>query len=641
MAAPLSPLRPYRALIMLGGIVLVTATLYWAQKILIPLALAVVLAFVLNPVVAFVQRRGLPRVPSVILIACLSFLFLGGVGFVLTLQMKRLAAELPKYKENVATKVAGLREVGQGRWLQDLEEMLKEPLKADPTAEKTDRGSPEKGSPEEIQAVRMQPASTFPFDRVVAPTAEFLATAGLVVVLVVFMLIQREELRNRLIRLIGQGRLIQTTRAFEEAARGLSRFLLMQLVVNAGFGLTLGLGLFLFGVPYPLLWGILSGTLRFVPYVGTWLATGLMLIFSVAVMPTWTIPLLVLAFVVVLELSTAFFVEPLLFGHSTGVSPIALVVAAAFWTWLWGPIGLVLSTPLTACLVVLGRYVPRLEFLGVLLGAKSVMDPEFTYYQRLLARDQDEATDVVNAYLRVRPPERVYDEVLVPALVLAKLDRDSGELSPDDERFIFQVTKAILDDLEFVPPIPAGSVEANSEVSAEPPGQKILVLACPACDEADELALKMLRRLLDPDRFQTEVLSGEDARADGHFANLGEIPAVVCVAALPPGGLVQARYLCKRLRASFPHQKIVVVRWGLPDNAGPRKEELLAAGADVVATTLLEARTQFGPLASSLAHGHDQNGAVQPVEAQRIPQDARGGCGTEDELASCVSRSET
>jgi hypothetical protein len=419
------------------------------------------------------------------------------------------------------------------------------------------------------------------------------------------MLIQREELRNRLIQLIGQGRLIHTTRAFEEAARGLSRFLLMQFVVNAGFGLTLGLGLFLIGVPYPLLWAILAATLRFVPYVGTWLAIGLMLLFSVAVTPTWTLPLLVLAFVVVLELSTVYVVEPLLFGHSTGVSPIALVVAAAFWTWLWGPIGLVLSTPLTACLVVLGRYVPRLEFLGVLLGARSVMDPEFTYYQRLLARDQDEATDVINVYLRSHPPETVCDAVLVPALVLAKRDRDAGELSPDDERFIFQVTRAILDDLEFAPPIPAGSVEATPEVSAELPGQKVLVLACPACDEADELALRMLRRLLDPDRYQTEVLSGQDDRSDGHFADLGECPDVVCVSALPPGGLAQARYLCKRLRASFPHQKIVVIRWGLPDNAGQRREELLAAGADLVAITLLEARTQVAPLVSSLDHVHD------------------------------------
>jgi predicted PurR-regulated permease PerM len=332
------------------------------------------------------------------------------------LQLKRLGAELPKYRENVANKVAGLREMGEGRWLHDLEDMLKERAQSDLKEEKANKESPEnplaepkvettkKGTPEEPIAVRMQPASAFTFDRIVAPTAEFLATAGLIVVLVVFMLIQREELRNRLLQLIGQGRLIHTTRAFEEAATSLSRFLLMQFVVNAGVGLILGIGLFLLGMPYPLLWGILSATLRFVPYVGTCLAIGLILVFSVAVTPTWTLPLLVLGFVVVLELSTAYIVEPLLFGHSTGVSPIALVVAAAFWAWLWGPIGLVLSTPLTACLVVLGRYVPHLEFLGVLLGSKSVMDPEFTYYQRLLARDQDEATDVVNVYLHTHAP---------------------------------------------------------------------------------------------------------------------------------------------------------------------------------------------------------------------------------------------
>ena len=604
MAAPSSPLRPYRFLIMLGGMVLVTATLYWAQKVLIPLALAILLAFVLNPVVTVVQRRWLGRVPSVILVTCLSFLLLGGIGLSLTLEVKRLGAELPQYKENVVKKLAGLREVSQGRWLQDLEEMLREPSPDDSKKAKST-----KRSPDEPLVVSVQPASAFTFERVAAPTAEFLATTGLVVVLVVFMLIQREELRNRLIHLFGQGRLIHTTRAFEEAARSLSRFLLMQLVINTGYGLTLGLGLYLIGVPYPLLWGILSATLRFVPYVGTWVAIGLILLFSVAVTPTWTLPLLVLAFVVVLELSTAYVVEPLLFGHSTGVSPIALVAAAAFWTWLWGPVGLVLATPLTACLVVLGRYVPRLEFLGVLLGAKSAMDPEFTYYQRLLARDQDEATDVVNGYLRACPPETVYDEVLVPALVLAKHDRNSGELSPDDESFIYQVTKAILDDLEFAPPILAGPVETAPQAFAEP-SRKILVLACPACDEADELALRMFRRLLDPDKYRTEVLSGHDAQSETHFADRGESPAVLCICALPPGGVAQARYVCKRLRASFPHQKIVVIRWGLPDNAGQRREELLAAGADLVATTLLEARTQIAPVVPDLAHVQEAGIAV-------------------------------
>jgi predicted PurR-regulated permease PerM len=592
---------------MLGGIVLTTATLYWAQKILVPLTLAVLLAFVLNPLVVMVQRRGLPRVPSVILIACLSFLLLGVIGFGLTLQMKQLVAELPTYKENVAKKVADLREMGHAKWLLDLEEMLKEPA-PDSTEEQ-----PDKVRPQAPPAVQMQPAGAFALDRIVAPMAEFLATACLVVVLVVFMLIQREELRNRAVQLIGQGQLIRTTRAFEEAARSLSRFLLMQIVVNASFGLVLGLGLYFLGMPYPLLWGILAATLRFVPYMGTLLATALILLVGVAVASTWMLPLLVLAFAVILELSAAYVIEPWLFGHSTGVSPIALVVAAVFWAWLWGPIGLLLSTPLTACLVVLGRHVPCLEFLGVLLGAKSDMDPEFTYYQRLLARDQDEATDVVNVYLQTHPSETVYDAVLVPALVLAKRDRDAGELSRDDEHFIFQVTRAIVDDLEVAAPVQEGSVEATPKASAEPPRPKTLVLACPACDETDELALKILRRLLDPDRYHTEVLSGQDDQDGGRFADLGEKPDVICVAALPPGGLAQARYLCKRLRASFPHQKIVVIRWGLPDNAGQRREELLAAGADVVAVTLQEARTKIARLVSSVADVHDTR--VAPPEA--------------------------
>jgi predicted PurR-regulated permease PerM len=596
-----SPLRPYQSLIMLGGIVLVTATLYWAQKVLIPLALAILLAFVLNPVVAFVQRRGLPRVLSVILVACLSFLLLGGIGLGLTLQLKQLVAELPEYKDNVVRKAAGLREMGQEKWLQDLEDMLKEPAN-ESTVEK-----PGKVNPEQPLAVRMQPASAFTIGQIAGPTAEFLATAGLIVVLVVFMLIQREELRNRLVQLIGPGRLIHTTRAFEEAARSLSRFLLMQFVVNAGVGLALGVGLFLLGMPYPLLWGILSGALRFIPYVGTWLALGLILLFSVAVAPTWTLPLLILAFVVILELATAYIVEPLLFGHSTGVSPIALLVAAAFWAWLWGPIGLVLSTPLTACLVVLGRYVPRLEFLSVVLGAKSVMDTEYSFYQRLLARDQDEATDLVNGYLRTHPPESVYDAVLAPALVLAKGDRNTGELSPDDERFIYQVTQAIVEDVGLLQPIP---VEATPNPSSARPGRKILVLACPACDEADELALKMLCRLLDPTAFQIEVLSGQDGRSGGHFADAGKKPDVICVNALPPGGLAQARYLCKRLRASFPQQKIVVICWGLPDNAGDRRQELLAAGADMVAVSLLEARTQLASFEINVAEVQGPTSAV-------------------------------
>src|ERR1051326_2216762 len=345
MTAPASPLRPYRFFVMLSGIVLVTAVLYWAQKILIPLALAILLAFVLNPVVAFLQRRGLWRVPSVILVVCLAFLVLGGIGMMLMLQAKQLAADLPKYKDNLVMKMAGLRSVGKGPWLRGLQEMEKEITEGNSKDKQ-----PSEGSGGEPTAPRIEPAGSLSFERFAAPTLEIVATSILVVVLLIFMLIQREQLRNRMVQLIGHGRLIHTTRAFEEAARRLSRFLLMQFVVNAGFGVVLGVALFLIGVPYPLLWGTLAATLRFVPYVGTMLTMALVLLFSLAITPTWTVPLLVLVLLVVMELSTANIVEPLLFRHSTGVSPIALLVGAAFWTWLWGPIGLVLSTPLTACL---------------------------------------------------------------------------------------------------------------------------------------------------------------------------------------------------------------------------------------------------------------------------------------------------
>ncbi len=381
MAATVTPPNSYRPLVILGGIVLVTTSLYLAQKILIPLALAVLLAFILAPVVDVLHRRGLWRVPSVLLVVVLSLLLVGGIGLALTFQLKSLAADLPQYQTNIAQKIAGVRNVGQGTLWQALQDMVKELTEGMSKADQI-----KEGVPPEPRIVRVESSNLPMFERAAGQAVEFLASAGLVVVLVVFMLIRREDLRNRLVRLVSHGRLITTTRAFEEGARRLSRFLLMQLMVNASFGLALGVGLAVIRVPYPLLWGFLAATLRFLPYVGSLLTTVLLVLFSVAVFTGWVQPILVLALLGVLELSTANVVEPLLFGHSTGVSPIALLAAAAFWTWLWGPIGLVLSTPLTACLVVLGRFVPHLEFLGVLLGDEPALDPEVTYYQRLLAR---------------------------------------------------------------------------------------------------------------------------------------------------------------------------------------------------------------------------------------------------------------
>jgi predicted PurR-regulated permease PerM len=606
MAVTSSPAASYRPLIILGGIVLVTASLYLAQKVLIPLALAGLLAFILIPVEDALRSRGLWRVPSVLLVVSGTILLLGGIGLALTLQVKQLAADLPTYKDNIARKVAGLREVGQGKFLKDLHDLVNQI-----TAEGVQADTAKEGRPQEVRLVRDQPSGIDTLERLAGPAVDFLASAGLVVVLVIFILIRREDLRNRLVRLVAHGRLITTTRAFEEGARRLSRFLLMQLVINAGFGAALGVGLAFVGVPYPLLWGILAAVLRFLPYVGSLVTTVLLLIFSVAVFPTWTQPVLVLALLLVLELSTANAVEPLLFGHSTGVSPVALLAAAAFWTWLWGPIGLVLSTPLTACLVVLGRYVPHLEFLGVLLGDEPALDPQITYYQRLLARDQDEATDLVEELHQGSARETIFDAVLAPALVLAKRDRESGALTADDEQFIVQATGAIVDDLIAAPhPDAPPAAETDPAASAASDRREVLVFGCPARDEEDELALHMLRALLERKDCRLEVISARTLAGEVVSRVRKERPAVVCIATLPPGGLAQTRYLCKRLRAQFPALKLLVGRWGQTESSERSRERILAAGADQVVTTLLEARDYLLPLIQVQPHLLDERAAV-------------------------------
>jgi methylmalonyl-CoA mutase cobalamin-binding subunit len=289
-------------------------------------------------------------------------------------------------------------------------------------------------------------------------------------------------------------------------------------------------------------------------------------------------------------------VEPLLFGHSIGVSPVALLTAAAFWTWLWGPVGLLLSTPLTACLVVLGRYVPSLEFLGTLLGVDPPLDPPVRFYQRLLARDQDEAVDQVEEHLRVLPPETVYDQVLLPALVLARRDRDRGALPADDEQYVYRVTEDVLEDLD---PPQFGKV-AEPVV---PAGRRdLLVLGCPAHDRADELALEMFRKLLEPAGVGVEVLSSRATAAEVVKRVEEAAPAVVCVAALPPGGVALGTHLCKRLRACFPGLRIVVGRWGQEEQVEKVRERFRHAGADVVSTTLLDTLAQVKPLLRVASH---------------------------------------
>ncbi len=598
-----SPTNPRDSLLVLFALVLITACLYWARTVLIPLALAILLTFVLTPAVSALQRRGLGRLPAVLIVVLLALLLLGGIGYIVTRQINGLVANLPNYKDEIVRKVETLRGAGEGGFLGKVRDFFGEvsdklmenaehkgELKRDKEESNTPGESPAKPLYTEPATSRWTWAAES-----IGPAAEGLADTVLILVLVIFMLMQREDIRNRFVRLVGHGRLIVTTQAFDEGAQRISRFLLMQLLINTIVGVILACGLFTLGLllghrqlwQYALLWGFLATVLRFLPYVGTWIAGALMMAFCVATLPGWGLPLAILGFFAAVELLAANVGEPLLFGHSTGVSPLALLLSAAFWTWLWGPLGLILSTPLTVILVILGKYVPELHFFEVLLGDDQALSTDVTFYQRLVAHDLDEASDLVEEYLQARSPQAVFEEVLLPALLHAKSDRDRGELEADNYEFVLQGIRDNEDDL--------ASALDEYHKEAPPPG-KARAIGCPGRDEADELALRMLAQLLRLSGYSLEVISSDKLAAEvtDHLAQ--EAPAVVIVGSLPPGGLSQARYLCKRIRQQAPGVKILVGRWGDKENKERTEKRLHAAGADQVAWTLSDSRAQIVPL---------------------------------------------
>ena len=594
------------SLIAFGNIVLIVASLYWAQAILIPVALAILLTFLLSPVAGALERIVFGRLTSVILIVVLTFSLLGGIGWIVTLQFGSLANELPTYRKNIRQKIADIREAGKGGALEKVQK----------TAEDVQEEFQKKDKPATVQeklrevVVKAEESSTFwPIPLAVGPMVERFAGAGLVIVLVIFMLIQREDLRNRLIRLVGYGRLTVTTRAMEEAGDRISRYLLMQTIINSSFGLAVGLVLYLIGVPYAILWGFLAAILRFIPYVGPFAAAMMPSALSLAVFEGWLWPIVVVGLFLALELLSNMVLEPLLYGESAGVSGVGLLVAVAFWTWLWGPIGLVLATPLTVCVVVLGKYVPGMDFIGVLISDQRAMESNVSYYQRLLAMDQAEAAEIVEEHLKSHPAEQIYDDVLVPALNYVRRDRELGRLTEDVEQFVCRATREILDDLNSLKTQSSSKASDSSKAATIDENSlailpKVSILGCPAQDEADELALLMFRQLLDCTKYEVEIMSDAMLTAEV-VALIGEKnPAMICIAAVPPGGLSQTRYLCKRLRARFPDLKIAVGRWG---SGSEDSDSILLAGADRVGTTMIETREQMIQLCQISAQSEAQS----------------------------------
>jgi predicted PurR-regulated permease PerM len=574
--------------VVLGSLVVIVAALYWTQKVLIPVALAILLSFVLAPFVNLLGRHRVNRAGAVVIVVSIALLVIAGIGAALALQMGRLIEELPQHKQNIASKVGNIREATRGTLLGKVQDVAREITQEWTRDEQTHEAAPAE-PPMEVQ---IRSSGVSQFFSTLGPAAEILASAGLVFVLVIFMLLQKGDLRNRIVRLVGQGRLVSTTRALDEASRRISSFLLSQLLINAAFGCALTLGLLVLGIPYAFLWGVCGLVLRFIPYVGIWALTALLLAFSFLISPGWTQPIGALALVVCLELVTFNFIEPLVFRHSTGISTVALLIAAAFWTWLWGPIGLVLSTPITACLVVLGRYAPALAFFDILLGDRVEMEPPVMFYQRLLARDHDEAAELVEACRSTHPCEAVFDEVMIPALSLARRDQGRGELTEEDVDFVIRTSEDILEDLS--------NSQHGNEQDRDAHDHPVYVLGCPAHGAIDEVALHMFRTLLKPAGIHLEVVSSNTLLAERVAVVGHEQPAVVHVATIPPGSLAQTRYLYKRLHRQFPHLQILVGVWGTKE-ARTHLAERLGVSPAQVATTLVESRDQLVPLVRAKA----------------------------------------
>src|SRR5688572_276390 len=572
-----------------AGCVLVIAVLYWAQAVLVPIALAILLTFVLTPPVSWLERW-IGRVPAVLVAVTLVFTILGLAGWGLARQLDNLANDLPLYRANILSKINDVRGAGKGGSVEKLQETIEDI--------KTDIGQSEGPTGTASRPVVVTSNSVAGSSRLswLGPVVGPLGTAALVVAMVIFMLLERRDLRDRLIELFGHGRLTVTTKAFDEAGSRVSRQLLMQSLVNLVYGIAAGIGLYFLGVPYALLWASLGAVLRFIPYVGPVLGAGAPILVSLAALPGWAGPLWVVGLFVVLELFTNLVLETVLYAGAAGVSQVALLVSLAFWTWLWGPLGLLMATPLTVCFVVLGKHLPGLEFVGIMMTDTPGLAPEFAYYQRLLARDQSEAADLIEQHIKTEAPRSVYDALLLPALNYAERDRLEQRLSLDEEAAVIDATRELLSDtaesIRRLEPEPS----APDDPALPGPREPLRVLGFAANGIADELALQMLGHLLDDLPIVVEITNGRMLASELVSLVQGQGVSIVCLADLPPSPPSKTRYLVKRLHAALPEVRILVGRWGPQALADDSTQLLRDAGATLVASTLAETRTYLGGL---------------------------------------------
>lgn len=593
--------------LVLIAFVLVIGALYFGRQLLIPLALGLVFSFLLTPFVTQLERLRLGRVAAMLIVLIFSFALVGTLSWGVAGQLVEVMAHVSDYKDNLDAKIRSLhaqRDGNLSKATATVKELNKElaAVPAQIAANQSQRAEPKSSAP--VRPIPVQvatpPSNIIQDLRVLlGPLAGVVETAIIVVIFTVFMLLKREDLRNRAIRLAGRGQLSVMTQALDDAGRRLSRYLLLQLLVNAGYGLLFGAGLYFIAVPHAFLWGFLAALLRFVPYIGTLAAAALPILMSLAVFPGWRESGLAFGLFVVLEVLISNFVEPPLYGTHTGISSLAILVAAIFWTSLWGPVGLILSTPLTVCLVVLGRYVPQLNFLEVVLGDEPVLTPGQRFYQRLLATDQEEAREITVGHLKDNSLESVYDSILVPALRLAEQDYHVNGLDDDIRRFVFRSTKEIVEELGDQ--VENGELPEDGKKSAHDclASRSNKIICCvPSRTGADDLIVLMLTQLLRQAGYEACQMKAETDEDVGAAVSEREC-SIVCVSSLLPFAIAQTRTLCRRVHASRPGVQVIVGLWDFEGGPEKGRERLGAVCPAAVTTTLSDALAQIRTISDS------------------------------------------
>jgi predicted PurR-regulated permease PerM len=598
---------------------IIIMVLYFGREIIIPIALAILLSFVLAPLVAMLQRVRIPRGLAVVSVVMIAFALIFALGSLLASQLTQLAGDLPRYQSTMSEKIQSLRETTAGRgtlerasgMLKDLSKELDKPKDA---ASALGTGGGAKGAttkPVPVEVLQPDPGALESLQSLISPLLHPLATTGIIVIFVIFILLQREDLRNRLIRLAGSHDLQRTTAALDDAASRLSRLFLIQLLLNGSFGIVIGLGLWVIGVPSAILWGILAAVLRFVPYIGAVIAAAFPLALAVAVDPTWSMLLWTIGLFLVVEPIVGHVVEPMVYGHSTGLSPVAVVASATFWTALWGPIGLVLATPLTVCLVVLGRHVERLEFLDVMFGDRPALSPPEIFYQRMLAGDPTEASEKAEEFLKERSLSSYYDEVALKGLQLAQADAERGALDTDRLIKIRDAVSEFANNISEQEERLSSKISATTDVEAssavetvaeDAPYENLPILRkddlppewqgehpvfCLAGRSAiDEAAAIMLANLSTAHGLPARVAGAEALSTANIFRLETDGVAIVCLVYMDTSSPAHMRYSVRRLRRKLPKATIILGCW--MKDIDPAALEALRDGtkADLAAASL-------------------------------------------------------